>query len=161
MKTWGIDHVTSSPNHQQANGKAESAVKLVKAMMGKCVKTGSDQYLALLELRNTPRQDTNASPAQMMFSRKLLSVLPAVSNSSKSCYDPAKRAKRQKSVKKYYDKRAHNLPQLEPNQSVFFRRLENDRWKKGRVVAKHSDRAYIVNQVVCIAETEYTSVLQP
>ena len=95
MKTWGIDHVTSSPNHQQANGKAESAVKLVKAMMGKCVRTGSDQYLALLELRNTPRQDTDASPAQMMFSRKLLSVLPAISNSSKSCYDPAKRAKRQ------------------------------------------------------------------
>ena len=145
VKSWGIDHVTSSPNHQQANGKAESAVKLVKAMMEKCVKTGSDQYLALLELRNTPRQDTNASPAQMMFSRKLLSVLPAVSNSSKSCYDPAKRAKRQKSVKKYYDKRAHNLPQLEPNQSVFFRKLENDHWKKGRIVAKHSDRAYIVN----------------
>ncbi|KAI0229883.1 Gag-Pro-Pol polyprotein, partial [Lamellibrachia satsuma] len=67
VKTWGIDHVTSSPNHQQANGKAESAVKLLKAMLEKCVKTGSDQYLALLELRNTPRQDTNASPAQMMF----------------------------------------------------------------------------------------------
>ena len=43
-------------------------------------------------------------------------------------------------MKKYYDKRAHNLPQLEPNQSVFFRKLEN-----GRIVAKHSDRAYIVN----------------
>ena len=52
VKAWGIDHVTSSLNHQQANGKAESAVKLVKAVMEKCVNTGSDQYLTLLELRN-------------------------------------------------------------------------------------------------------------
>ena len=74
VKAWGIDHVTSSPNHQQANGKAESAVKLVKAMMEKFVKTDSDKYLVLLELRNTKRQDTNVSPANMMFSRKLLSV---------------------------------------------------------------------------------------
>ena len=95
--------------HHQANSKAESAIKLVKAMMEKFMKTGSDQYLAHLELRNTPRQDTNTSPAEMMFSRKLLSILPAVSNSSKSCYDHAKRAKRQKPVKKYYDKRTQNL----------------------------------------------------
>ena len=81
----------------------------------------------------------------MMFSRKLLSVHPAVSNSSKSCYAHAKRVECQKSVKKYYDKRAHNLPQLEPNQSVFFLKLANGRSKKGPVVANHSDRAYIVS----------------
>jgi transposase InsO family protein len=27
---WNFKHVTSSPYHQQANGKAESAVKIVK-----------------------------------------------------------------------------------------------------------------------------------
>ena len=110
VESWGISHVTSSPNHQQANGKAESAVKVVTAMMGKCVKTGSDQFLALLELRNTRRQDSNASPAELMYSRKLLSVLPTVNNSVH--YDPAKRAGRQKSVKEYYDKQAHDLPPL-------------------------------------------------
>ena len=53
VKAWGIDHITSSPNYQQANGKAESAVKLVKAVMEKCVNTRSDQYLTILELRKT------------------------------------------------------------------------------------------------------------
>jgi transposase InsO family protein len=49
---------TSSPGHQQSNGKAEAAVKIVKTLMKKTVKDGRDQFEALLEQRNTPRQDT-------------------------------------------------------------------------------------------------------
>ena len=50
-----INHVTSSPRHQQANGLAENAVKTIKNLLIKCTETGTDPYLALLELRNTPR----------------------------------------------------------------------------------------------------------
>ena len=60
-------------------------------------------------------------------------------------YDPAKRARRQKSVKEYYDKQAHDLPPLKPNQSVYFCKSENEQWQKGRIVSSHGDRAYIVN----------------
>lgn len=35
-KKWGITHMTSSPMHQQANGKAESAVKIMKTLLRKC-----------------------------------------------------------------------------------------------------------------------------
>ena len=59
-ETWGIHHITSSPGHQQANGKAESAAKIVKQLLKKAVQDDCDQYLALLELRNTPRKDTVA-----------------------------------------------------------------------------------------------------
>ncbi|ESP02856.1 hypothetical protein LOTGIDRAFT_156806 [Lottia gigantea] len=59
-KKWGISHIKSSPGHQAANGKAESAVKLIKHMMIKTLKDGGDQYEALLELRNTPRQETRS-----------------------------------------------------------------------------------------------------
>lgn len=31
MEDWSITHVTSSPMHQRANGKAESAVKIMKS----------------------------------------------------------------------------------------------------------------------------------
>ena len=71
---WGINHIMSSPGHQQANGKAESAVKTIKKMIKKTIKDNRDQNGALLELRNTPRQDTKLSPAEMMFGRTTRSV---------------------------------------------------------------------------------------
>jgi hypothetical protein len=46
--------------HQQSNGKAEAAVKIVKPLMKKTIKDGRDQFEALLEQRNTPRQDTGS-----------------------------------------------------------------------------------------------------
>ena len=61
---WGIHHVMSTPGHHQANGKAESAVKIVKRMMRKAIAEGEDQYEALLELRSTPRHGGLPSPAQ-------------------------------------------------------------------------------------------------
>jgi transposase InsO family protein len=30
LSNWKVNHVTSSPGHQQSNGKAEAAVKIVK-----------------------------------------------------------------------------------------------------------------------------------
>jgi hypothetical protein len=57
-----MTHTMSSPTHHQANGKAEAAVKTVKHLMLKCIQDGSDVYEGLLELRNTPAQDTNLSP---------------------------------------------------------------------------------------------------
>ena len=35
VEDWGINHVTSSPMHQRANGKAESAVKIMKSLLVK------------------------------------------------------------------------------------------------------------------------------
>ena len=41
-------HITSSPGHHSANGKAESAVKRFKNMLKKTLETREDQYLILL-----------------------------------------------------------------------------------------------------------------
>ena len=46
---WAIKHATSSPEHHQSNGKAESAVKITNTMMCKALRDGTDQYAALLE----------------------------------------------------------------------------------------------------------------
>ena len=75
-KQWGITHIMSRPGHQSANGKAESAMKIIKNMMIKTMKDGQDQYEALLELRNTPRQYSNQSPAEMMFWQNTRTVCP-------------------------------------------------------------------------------------
>ena len=49
-----IEHVRSSPHHQQGNGKAENAVKIIKNLIRKSEHSGSDFYLGLLAQRNTP-----------------------------------------------------------------------------------------------------------
>jgi len=49
-KKWGLTHNLSSPHHHQSNGKVESSVKSAKRMMGKCQKSGEDQFLALLNI---------------------------------------------------------------------------------------------------------------
>ena len=49
---WGITVTTSSPGVPQSNGQAERFVQ--KRMLKRAEEDGQDQYLALLEYRNTP-----------------------------------------------------------------------------------------------------------
>jgi len=74
---WSIDHKTSSPNYPQSNGFSEKTVQPAKRIMSKAVEHQSDPYLAMLEYRNTP-VDGLASPAQLLMSRQLRSVLPVL-----------------------------------------------------------------------------------
>ena len=83
---WDIVHTTSSPMHQQANGKAESAVKIMKTLLEKCEAERSDPYEAILEQRNTPRQDTGRSPAETMFNRKVRGMIPQFPQKQEETY---------------------------------------------------------------------------
>ena len=141
LSKWKIIHVTSSPGHQQSNGKAEAAVKIIKTMMCKTMKDGRDQFEALLELRNTPRQDTGLSPTEMMFGRKTQTMLPSLRERKEI---NQKRRNRMISVKKHHDKRARDLPILNEGQSVYFELKENEKWKHGQVVEQFNPRSYIV-----------------
>ena len=38
VKNWGITHITSSKMHQRANGRAESALKIIKTLLVKTYK---------------------------------------------------------------------------------------------------------------------------
>ncbi|RUS87639.1 hypothetical protein EGW08_004624 [Elysia chlorotica] len=68
-KDWGFANKTSSPAHRQANGKAESAVKIMKIIMLRCSRQSEDQHKALLGLRSTPRQD-DLTPAELVFKQR-------------------------------------------------------------------------------------------
>ena len=46
---WYIKHSTSSPYHNQGNGKAESAVKIAIQLLMKAKDIKSDVYVALLD----------------------------------------------------------------------------------------------------------------
>jgi hypothetical protein len=73
---FGFVHNTISPKHSQSNGMVEKAVGIAKNMLLKCNKSGDDPYLALLNIRNTPRDDTTGSPAQRLYSRRTATRLP-------------------------------------------------------------------------------------
>ncbi|KAJ0174696.1 hypothetical protein K1T71_009804 [Dendrolimus kikuchii] len=81
-KIWGFNHITSSPNYAQSNGKSERAVQTVKKLLKKSILSNSDFNLALLNYRNTPR-DGLSSPAQLLMGRTLRCQLPI--NYDKHC----------------------------------------------------------------------------
>ncbi|CAG4931717.1 unnamed protein product [Colias eurytheme] len=76
QKEWRFNHVTSSPHHHQGNGLAERAVQTAKNILKKCSIDKSDVQLALLNWRNTPRNDLLGSPNQRLFSRITRSPIP-------------------------------------------------------------------------------------
>ena len=71
-----FEHVTSSPEYPQSNGKVENAVKTSKNLMKKAARTNSDFKLVLLDWRNTPTEGIQSSPAQRMFGRRTRTLLP-------------------------------------------------------------------------------------
>lgn len=139
---WRIKHVTSSPNHQRANGKAESAVKVMKHLITTCDKKGTDRFEALMEQRNASRQDTGLSPCEMIYGRSIRTRLPKLLQPNP--YRNPKREQRKKSVKRQYDKKAHDRPQLEQNQNVFFERKPNEKWILGKNIDCLHNQTYIV-----------------
>lgn len=115
--TWGITHTTSSPHHNRANGKAESAVKCAKQMLRKAVKAGEDEYLALLNMRNTPTQRLGNSPAQCFLERRTKTLISTVKTllEPRSLVNKAEMRKlrlNQKRRAKYYDRTTRDLTAL-------------------------------------------------
>ncbi|KAG1712216.1 hypothetical protein GQR58_002396 [Nymphon striatum] len=77
---WNFNHEYSSPGNSKANGAAEAAVKQAKRLLKKCVHSNEDPYIGLLNIRNTPTESLNSSPAQRLFCRRTRTMLPIVSS---------------------------------------------------------------------------------
>ena len=131
VNKWGIVHTMSSPGHHQSNGKAEAAVKTAKHMMYKCLQDGTDVHEALLELRNTPQQDTGLSPTQLMFWTTDKTRLPAVTNrpvnKKQSAMAQKRRTRRQQTVRESYNRRARDMVPLQTGQPVYYQHLKRQR----------------------------------
>ena len=137
-----IDHITctSSPRHQQVNGLAENAVKVIKSMLKKCSETGEDPYLALLELRNTPRGEIG-SPAQRLMGRRTRTQLPT----SDKLLQPTgvhpglvqgQLHQYREQQKMYYDRGAKHQKVIQPGDSI--RTLTQEGWKPAEFVKPHN-----------------------
>lgn len=76
-KELNMQIIYSSPHHHQSNGRAEKGVAIAKSMIKKAAEERADFREALMEYRNTKIASMGYSPAQLLFSRKLRTVLPA------------------------------------------------------------------------------------
>jgi len=146
---WEIEHCRSSPLYPKSNGLVESSVKKVKKILAKCEESGDDPYLAMLNLRNTPRGEL-PSPAEMLMSRKLNCRLPITTKMLKpKCVHPTIRLKLEKSKVKskyYHDQHCKSLPKLKNDQSIVFKKMPDAKcWMPGTVKSHvNSPRSYIV-----------------
>ena len=133
----------SSPGHQQSNGKAESHVKIFKRMLQRTVAEHQDQWLALLELRNTPRQDVQASPAQILFGHATRTIVPSHYLKC-TTFNHDHRQKRRLTVKRAYDKHTLASPPLQINQRILFQSPAKKGWEHGLIIEKLNSRSYVV-----------------
>ena len=144
---WNFTHVTSSPRYPQSNGQAEAAVKTAKNILKQ-----DDISLALLVYRSTPIPSLGASPAELLFGRKLRTTLPSLPKTLKprtvkpSTVQTLSNAAKVKQ-KRYYDQRhgVRHLPELSPGAPVLIKCDGEKGWKlPGRVVESCAPRSYIV-----------------
>jgi transposase InsO family protein len=133
-KKYGFTHITSSPHYPQANGEAERAVQTLKGLLTKA----KDPYKALMNYGNTPLEEINQSPAQLMMGRRLKTSLPTAAPLLKSrASDEVRRIlkKQKEKQKQYYDKRTgKELPPLQPGETVQMK--HGEKWIKAKVLHK-------------------------
>ena len=145
---YGFVHVTSSPYHPQANGQAESGVKIAKRILKQ-----EDPALALMSYRATPIPATGLSPSQLIMGRQIRTTVPTLSRNLQPAWPDLSivREVDKRMKKRYsdaYNKRhgARSLSGLEAGQTV---RIKNDSQKHWSPVAIVSGdgpqpRSYVV-----------------
>ena len=146
--SYGIRHITSSPLYPQANGLSEKAVQTVKRLIKKCTMTGDDVYLALLDLNNTPRDETIGSPAQRLMGRRTKTRIPTMETLLKPRgIDPAEVTEKlqeyREKQKYYYDCGAKPLSPIGPGDAIRMRTRRG--WQPAEYVREaETPRSHVV-----------------
>ena len=142
-RSYGFEHLTSSPYFPQSNCEAERAVQTIKNLM----KKKDDMYLAMLSYRTTPTE-IGYSPAELLMSRKLRTTVPLLPELRKPVsVDPSevaeKDAKLKARQKRNFDERngTRELSPLLPGDTVWI----PDRQSSATVTEKTAPRSYTVN----------------
>ena len=147
---WGFQHITSSPNYPQSNGLAEKSVQTAKRLMSKAVRDRKDPYLSLLEYRNTPLAENGKSPAQMLMSRQLRSILPCTNSVlMPKVVEPQDvrlcKQMSQQRQKRYYDRGSRPLTPCQPGDYVRVDQYGSREWRPA--VVEHAcdqERSFVV-----------------
>ncbi|XP_055839176.1 uncharacterized protein LOC129907130 [Episyrphus balteatus] len=147
-KDWDIQHQTSSPYYPRSNGLAERYVQTAKSMLKKCFKDQSDPYIALLNYRNSPRNEVLQSPNQRLMSRLTRTTLPVSPELLKPKIIPDVHeniTKMRQNYKSNYDNSATPSKLFHAGDRVRIQRNHRD-WITGVVeeLPKHGPRSLVI-----------------
>ena len=131
LKSWGVEHRTSSSYFPKSNLRAETAVKSAKRIIMDSSKLDGSPDLdkisrGLMQHKNTPDTEFGISPAQMVFGRPIrdfLPIRPGTFKPSEMWIDT--REKRELAFRKRiirgaekWSEHTRDLPDLEPGSRV-------------------------------------------
>ena len=159
LHTWGVHWRKSSAYYPQSNGRAELAVKVAKRILtNNCDPNGNiDNDLvarALLQYRNTPLQELNLSPAQILYGRVLKDHTPSLPELREIRSEWRLQAndrelalqKRNSKIVERYDRISRPLGELDVNDRVAVQNQTGSypkKWEKtGKIVEKMGNRQY-------------------
>ena len=161
LKAWTIRKRLSSAYYPQSNGRAEAAVKVIKRILLDNVDPQSGSIntdrlsRALLNHRNTPREQTELSPSEILYGKKLRDHLPTKIVGLKKEWVIARQAKEIQSLKMKHpsklEKRSCELVPLEIGDSVIIQNQSGARpkqWDRTGIVAdvnKHRQYKILVD----------------
>ena len=135
-RTWSFKHDPISPGNSKANGAAEASVKIAKSTMMKCQRSKEDPFLAFLNMRNTPTEDTTTSPVQRLIGRRTKTLLPTTATALKPSRINPEREELEKKKFKTSQKfsRGTHLPRLAIGDNVRMQPIDGSReWKQATV----------------------------
>ena len=140
----GITHTTVSPRHPQGNGFIERQVGYVKSVLIKCMESGNDIDIALLNLRATPIDQYLPSPAELMFGSKVSVVLPSRNCEPSNDYNVERMKAITENQKMYGDCGTKSLRPLLNGENV--RIFDHDRkiWFQGKILYSQGERSYVL-----------------
>ena len=154
LRSWGVEHIVSSPHYPQSNGTAEACVKAVKKIVrGSCHNNKVDMdkvARGLLQHCNTPRY-TGSSPAQMLFGHPIRDLLPAHRRAFDATWQKTadeidqQRSDKRSQVIEEYNTRSKSLPPLNVGDHVALQDPCSKRWERyGVVVDTGAHRDYLI-----------------
>ena len=148
---WQFEHYTSFPYHSQSNGMVEATVKTAKTLQKKAAEANRDQWLSFLDYRNTPTEGMDSGPVQRLMSKRNKTLLPVAQH----LLEPEIRSdverkltKKRRKAKKYFDRGAKDLPELEIGQPIRLTPSPMDtsrKWRRGVCIKKVAPRSYLVD----------------
>ena len=145
----------SSPHYPQANGEAESAVKIAKHILRQ-----DDVFRALMAYRSTPVAATGVSPSELIMGRRMRTAMPVLSKTLKPKWPNLNTVRnRDKKTKEryrfYYDRHYSTkpLPELEEGEKVLLKLDNENKWTNSGIVKSvdHERRS-------CIIETPHGTI---